>query len=239
MTGKRRDKSSGYPDAFLVKEGDATARTWRFGTIHQSVVDICGERIGLLPAKSVDEALDAGLAWYRDFKSTGSTVNRVVNDCFNNWPDIYRTIADVYNQIFFTIGNGYSWIDGQIVCCGPYDHLTSAQNTDYMRQQLGKHLPVETLDEIFGRKDLAVGPMAELDPVSEREFYPISMKYSNICNVPKDVTDDWLVATWVAASMLRDRSPDGSPNKVIGQDEVLDLGKRFGPRLSALGLLSS
>lgn len=46
-------------------------------------------------------------------------VELTIQDCFDNYPGLFKERADVLNHLFCVIGNGYKWIDGELVdiCC--------------------------------------------------------------------------------------------------------------------------
>ncbi len=100
--------------------------TWKFGSIHQSKVLVRyahahahdGGEVGMcLPAcRTRGAAMRQGLAWVERYVREGApSVDAVFRDCFQNYPQLYRTRASVLEHIFFVIGNGYDWLDGAIV----------------------------------------------------------------------------------------------------------------------------
>ena len=42
-----------------------------------------------------------------------------IRDCFDNYPCLFKERADVLNQLFCTIGNGYRWVNGELVANVP------------------------------------------------------------------------------------------------------------------------
>ena len=231
---KKEDKKSSYEDAWYVQIGRCRVMTWKFGEIHQCVVDIqnpgakIGDetRIGFAYTGSADSSLEKGIVWAEEFeKGKISSVEGVFADCFDHWPTLYQTRTDVINHLFFTIGGGYDWINGGIINTGPEDHLESRARDERRKEQSKKRLTaIEALDGedntklrekltrlLVREEDPAKGPHPEDD--GPRAFYPACEAYSNICRVPDDVQDDWLKLSYEAALMLRDRS------KAIPEDE--------------------
>ena len=42
-------------------------------------------------------------------------VELTIQDCFDNYPSLFKERADVLNHLFCTIGNGYDWVNGELV----------------------------------------------------------------------------------------------------------------------------
>jgi hypothetical protein len=227
---KQRDTNN-YPEAFYVQVGGCSVRTWQFGSVHQCVINIDDSAsVGLLACDSATSALEHGIVWAEAFEKDGvPSIDKLFTDCFQHWPTLYRTRVDVINHVLFTIGGGYTWCRGGILCGDPEDHLGERQHRRHRE------------------KDPAPGP--EPDDGGPRDFYPVSDGSSNICRVPDNVTDAWLHLAYEAATMLRDRSQALShkflgmvrepaqdeidrqqKNREVGAIIVADLKKRFGDR---------
>lgn len=187
-----------------------TAQTWKFGRGYQSVVEVDGVRVCFQQYADEASALERGLQWATELQQSGPpSPDRVITDCFQHWPTLYRTRADVLNRLFFTIGNGYDWLRGGVVTTSPDDHLDRAARPRH-------------------RADPPPGPIP--DDGGRRRFYPVSPDHSNIFAVPDDVTDAWLKVAYEAAVMLRDRSA-AAANRAHGETVVAQLRARFGDRL--------
>ena len=48
-------------------------------------------------------------------------VELTIQDCFDNYPGLFKERADVLSHLFCTIGNGYEWKDGELVINVPTD----------------------------------------------------------------------------------------------------------------------
>jgi hypothetical protein len=260
---KRVDQDSSYDDAFRVAMSRCVVQTWRFGEIHQCVVNIGDVRVGLAPCGDVDSALEKGVVWAETFEKNGPPdMPTVFEDCFKNWPTIYQTRIDVINHIFFVIGNGYEWVDGSIICTSPEDATSPFQNhRELVRAKrlarlkasaaAGDKRAIETM-QIMGKLFEEPTPGPHPDGPPPYSFYPVC-DFSKICHVPDNVTDSWLRVAYGAAVLLRDHSgavergiagvvykPNDddrkrqAANAKIGAEIVKELVKRFGERLRAM-----
>jgi hypothetical protein len=161
-----------------------------------------------------EAAFRKGVAWATSYLVCAAPgPNTVIHELFGHWPMLYRTRADILNQLFMVLGGGYAWLDGAIVSKAPEDHL---MDEDYLA---GLDQP----------SLIPLGPI--LDDGAPRYFYPLSQR-SNLQNVPDDVRSDWLQVAYEAAVMLRDRSKiEAAKNREIGAEVVRQLQDRFGDRV--------
>ena len=42
-------------------------------------------------------------------------VELTIQDCFDNYPGLFKERVDVLNHLFCVIGNGYDWKNGELV----------------------------------------------------------------------------------------------------------------------------
>lgn len=174
--------------------------------------------------------------------------------CFNLYPSLFQTRADVINQLFFVIGNGYHWQNGELIDGEPRKTLEeiteeriAREVQDISRVRLaqsaarifGDPIPTEAealeeqLNEEFAYK---IGPVRG----SPRDYYPVC-EYSKLCNVPDDVRPDWLRLAREAARMLiraEHRPSHYDPqcnrrNAKIGRKVLAELEQRFPRRARA------
>lgn len=168
--------------------------------------------------------------------------------CFNLYPSLFQTRADVIDHLFFVIGNGYRWHCGELIDDEPrktLDEITEERIAREVRdiscvrlaqsaaRIFGDPIPSdeevleEQLNEEFAYK---IGPVRG----KPRDFYPVC-GYSKICNVPDDVRPDWLRLAREAARMLiraENRPSHCDPecnrkNAKIGRKVLADLERRF------------
>lgn len=214
------------------------ATTWKFGNIHQAKVFVdyvhkmegkdpdspkvdMGIGICLRYGKTMEEAMQICLDWIEEFKTKGPAgPQQVFEDSWDHWPTLYprgNRIA-VIGHLFFTIGGGYSWVDGAIMCTSPHDHLESRRREE-KDEGLKKALKAcEEVRKMVRERKLASGEEFDYFDLTEEEkdqlrwgqgvyqFYPASEDYSNVCLVPDDVKPEWLELAYEAALLLRDKS---------------------------------
>ncbi len=209
---------------------------WRFGNSYQCkvVVDYPYARdthigagpstgIGLPLSKTKREAGRRGLEWVEKYLKEGPlSAEDSISECFKYYPDLFRTRADVLNQLFFVIGNEYSWLDGALINTDQEPRQEPSKRLTGMFEQkmrdlldgidpnIQKSLLKSVLKEPF--EPPSQGPLE--DKGATREFYPISESYSNICTVPPDIRPDWLKVAIEAADLLETRSVDPSQQEV-------------------------
>lgn len=204
--------------------------TWQFGDIHQCKVyikedDNDPKEVGIcLTAQDTClAAMKHGVKWAEHYlRSEPPTVEEIISDCFKYYPRLYRTRADVVNQLYFVIGNGYKWLRGAIVSSSPESRIEEwkrrEDKTDpdiIKRNKLFQKIIDEPgiSDKLKDSARRIIGIYKEdeniqrplLDPGGPRSFYPVC-KYSKVVNVPDNVRPDWLALSFEAATMLRDRS---------------------------------
>lgn len=100
----------------------------------------------------------------------------------------------VMNHLFFTIGNGYEWKDGQLVEKFPEPKISWQM---YIHEALGGDLQLQTnalrdeYVEIVGT-DLDLPSYRISSHDRSVQFYPACTRFSKVFFVPKDVQPDWL-----------------------------------------------
>lgn len=194
-------------------------------------------------AKSFKEAKAICLDWLKNYKP--ATAQEAIDNLSSfGRTNIWNTRNRVLNQLFFVTGSGYRWVDGTLLNGDQEDHDFShwdeqdkrlQESISNLREIEKKYGLINTFDHIDERK--------KKDEMELYEFSRIS-RYSDICNVPDDVRDDWLDLAYEAAILLRDKSDvdlmghagtenleerklEQLKNKEKGADIVKDLEKRF------------
>lgn len=252
--------------------------TWKFGSIHQSKIIVKYDAtkkqkrfsegdVGICcdAQQTREEAMKRGLDWVEEFKTSPKmSPNEAFAKAFKNWGGMYPTRMSWRDHVFFTIGNGYDWLDGVIIGNSPDDdkagdrfreeakkrHVEYVAHAESLREAyklLGKEDKVqEMIDELMSI-DPPDPTSVQPDPSGPQSFYPVSENYSNICCVPDDVREDWLLEAYKSAIMLRDLSgidPNQSTsskdpnyfakqaiaNKTIGAKICAELEERFGQK---------
>ena len=106
------------------------------------------------------------------------------------YPDLFPTRQHCLNHLFCTVGNGYEWKDGELVC---EDFLSKRYE---MKEEIvyakSWH---ENLFETRRRIEL---DLARLDknykpnPKYFHNWYPLYREYAYLYNYPSNIKPDWL-----------------------------------------------
>ena len=144
-----------------------------------------------------------------------------VKHCIMQYPLIYRNALDVYNHLFYVIGNGYEWKNGTLHTYG----FKTKSKLECIKAVIEEHLDdakkreLDLSDEIYTSKlskrdieefaimrykselkralsEIEIVENAEklaedFTPQKDFKFYPIC-KYSKCMNIPDDIQPDWL-----------------------------------------------
>lgn len=107
------------------------------------------------------------------------------------YPDLYKNRKNCLNQLFCVVGNGFEWINGELVCKNEYlerwqlktpiEHATPGEHNLYLlelHEEFKKRLALKRKKPVYDFNDT---------------WYPLSKKYSKLYNYPEDIKDDWLL----------------------------------------------
>lgn len=144
-----------------------------------------------------------------------------VKHCIMQYPLIYRNALDVYNHLFYVIGNGYEWKNGVLHAYGfktksklecvkavidEHIESTKKREKDYTKEIFISRLSKQDIDEliIMSYKGSLKRALSEIEIVMNAEklaedftpqenfkFYPLS-KYAKCMQIPDDIQPDWL-----------------------------------------------
>lgn len=116
------------------------------------------------------------------------------------YPDIFPTRKHCLNHLFCVIGNGYKWINGELI-----DEDCKYQNRYALKETVKK---AEFRDEehwtqmydfyknLYGEDDKKI-------PFNYKfEWYPLSKKYSHLYTTPADIKPDWKALLEECKAML-------------------------------------
>ena len=106
------------------------------------------------------------------------------------------------DQLFCTIGNGYSWVDGELV--------EDSLDTKTMLSRWKLVTPIERAEPTWGVSEL--GKMKEdmfkRRGIEDQKWYPLSKKYSYLYNYPDNIKPDWKALIEECKQMLIDDGID-------------------------------
>ena len=115
---------------------------------------------------------------------------------------LFHSRQKCLDQLFCTIGNGYSWVDGELV--------EDSLDTKTLLSRWKLVTPIEHAEPTLGVSEL--GKMKE-DMLKRRnidnpKWYPLSKEYSYLYNYPDDIKPDWKALLEECKQMLIDDGVD-------------------------------
>ena len=151
------------------------------------------------------------------------TVEQTFQGMFDHFPGLFKDRADCCNHLFCTVGNGFEWINGELVdvCAAPcipknplkdgrafqYNKLTLRQEAEYYLRRAAiqkgeRYEPDETLNSI-------PDDQYHWQPRAERWYFykaglPLCRPYAYLFNYPDDIKPDWKAAIEECCEMLLD-----------------------------------
>ena len=98
---------------------------------------------------------------------------------------LFHSRQKCLDQLFCTIGNGYSWVDGELV--------EDSRDTKTLLSRWKLAAPIEHAEPTWGVSEL--GKMKEdilkRRGIEAQKWYPLSKEYSYLYNYPDDIKPDW------------------------------------------------
>ena len=112
--------------------------------------------------------------------------------------DLFYSRQKCLDQLFCTIGNGYGWVDGELV----EDSLDT--KTLLSRWKLVTPIeraePTKSVIEVGGIRE----SMFKRRNLDNPKWYPLSKEYSYLYNYPDDIKPDWKALIEECKQMLID-----------------------------------
>lgn len=100
----------------------------------------------------------------------------------DKYSDLFYNRKSCLDHLFCVIGNGYEWINGELV---------DPDDKDYIKEYSIKNIKKAEFNE-------------DLDENKEYNWYPLSKEYSYLYNYPENIKEDWLEAINECKKMLLD-----------------------------------
>ena len=127
------------------------------------------------------------------------------------YPDIYPTRKHCLNQLFCVIGNGYKWINGELVdddneYVNRYELKESINKAEFRHEEQWYHM-----HDFY--HDLYEDEKQKIPMRYRFEWYPLSKRHSKLFNYPENIKEDWKLLIEECKQMLKS---DG-----INIDEIL------------------
>lgn len=194
---------------WVAVRGRFTFLVWKFGDNWQNCVEIdypyASSLNGDAPyisqqlKKTLNGAMQNIARWADLYEKLGPpTYEESYMQAVERHP-MYRTEEEFLDQLFYTIGNGYCWLDGALVV--KEGHLPEYEGDSIWHESSNKSY----LEEDQIRRRRLLGPLYEqMKDIFDRDrepnlkVYPADEKYSKMFFVPDDVKEDWLNAAHLA-----------------------------------------
>ena len=116
--------------------------------------------------------------------------------------DSFYSRQKCLDQLFCTIGNGYSWVDGELV--------EDSLDTKILLSRWKLTVPIDHAEPTNGVSEL--GKMKEeifkIRGIESPKWYPLSKEYSYLYNYPDDIKPDWKALIEECKQMLIDDGID-------------------------------
>lgn len=106
------------------------------------------------------------------------------------YSDLFPTRQRCLDHLFCTIGNGYEWVNGELVC---EDQLTKRYE---MKEQIVRVKAWH--EDLYKQREKVELELAERNPdykpnpLYTHHWYPLCKEYSFLYNYPYDIKPDWL-----------------------------------------------
>ena len=111
---------------------------------------------------------------------------------------LFHSRQKCLDQLFCTIGNGYNWVDGELV--------EDSLDTKTLLSRWKLATPIEHAEPTWGVSEL--GKMKEdilkRRGIEDQKWYPLSKEYSYLYNYPDDIKPDWKALLEECKQMLID-----------------------------------
>lgn len=118
------------------------------------------------------------------------TLEETIQEMYDNYPMLFQERKECLNQLFCVIGNGYDWINGELISnerqIYKYDEDKGRYILDYIDNS-----PVELKGDGKAKQTLDGGRSYNRCFKNKFEWYPLS-KFSRIVSYPDDIKEDWL-----------------------------------------------
>ena len=106
------------------------------------------------------------------------------------YPDIFPTRKHCLDHLFCVIGNGYEWVNGELVDDDNtyekrYKLRKPIKKAEFWQEEIWNHM-YEFYHELYDLDETQKIPMKY-----NFSWYPLSRKYSALFTYPEDIKDDW------------------------------------------------
>ena len=133
-----------------------------------------------------------------------------IRSCISNYPSIFPHRAQVLEHLFFTNGNGYEWVEGELVDSCPvspgHSPFWDENPPKDSSSPLMWEIKVKTAQEQNAKSRVTLSELDQRCQPSDEwvleKVYPIC-KYAKIMNIPEEIKPDWLEAAKEAIALAQ------------------------------------
>ncbi len=106
------------------------------------------------------------------------------------YSDLFPTRQRCLDHLFCTIGNGYEWVNGELVC---EDYLSKRYE---MKEQIVRAKSLH--EDLYKQREKVELELAKINPDYKpnpqyaHHWYPLYKEYAFLYNYPSDIKPDWL-----------------------------------------------
>lgn len=137
-------------------------------------------------------------------------LEETIQEMFDNYPILFHNRIDCLNHLFCVIGNGYDWMDGELV-----DEDAKDIKNNLIDGKAFQHNKDDYFN-MFRTKNNKVF------------IYPLCKEYSYLFNFPQDIKNDWIMgASEMFNFICEEVEIDSSAFQSISFNEFLLLKKDF------------
>lgn len=167
------------------------------------------------------------------------TAERTIILCLSKWRSIFPSYASVLNHMFCVIGNGYEWVNGELVT-DPIESenyiLTCKRDSTFMKRLIldieKKNLEDEQRDKAWldGLPSLVRNELKKVSfdnyrsvyepediekrlgivDISANDVYPLSERFSHMFTIPENATMPFKKLCLQAINMVIQAKPEGN-----------------------------
>lgn len=122
------------------------------------------------------------------------------------YPDIFPTRKHCLNQLFCVIGNGYEWVNGELVYKdGKYKNRYALKES-IKKAEFRNETHWTRMHNFY--KDLYEEDGKKIPYNYDFEWYPLCKRFSALFTYPENITDDWKELLEECKQMLIDDGID-------------------------------
>ena len=122
------------------------------------------------------------------------TAQNTIQSMLDFYPDLYPTRKHCLNQLFCVIGNGYKWINGELVDADPDEFTKRYKFKKSVDKAVSRNEEHWYLMADWHKQLKQIDPDYRIPAQYQFEWYHVYPDYAYITNYPDNITDSWKAA---------------------------------------------